>query len=55
MAEARLASSRLSHLSLPRRIYKWKNNFSEMKGDVGISLHEKEGEQKDAYTKTGSR
>ena len=28
---------------------KWKNNFSEMKGDVGMSLHEKEGEQEDAY------
>ena len=24
---------------------KWKNHFSEMKGDVGMSLHEKEGEQ----------
>ena len=30
------------------------NNFSEMKGDVGISLHEKEGEQEDAYTETRS-
>ena len=27
---------------------KWKNHFSEMKGDVGISRHEKEGEQEDA-------
>ena len=27
---------------------KWKNHFSEMKGDVGMSLHEKEGEQEDA-------
>ena len=54
MAEACLASSRLSHLSLLRVIYKWKNRFSEMKGDVGMSLHEKEGEQEDAYTKTGS-
>ena len=35
-------------------IYKWKNHFSEMKGDVGMSLHEKEGEQEDAYTETGS-
>ena len=26
-----------------------KNHFSEMKGDVGMSLHEKEGEQEDAY------
>ena len=29
-------------------LYKWKNHFSEMKGDVGMSLHEKEGEQEDA-------
>ena len=33
---------------------KWKNHFSEMKGDVGMSLHEKEREQEDVYTKTGS-
>ena len=33
---------------------KWKNHFSEIKGDVGMSLHEKEGEQEDAYTETGS-
>ena len=33
-------------------IYKWKNNSSEMKGNVGMSPHEKEGEQEDAYTKT---
>ena len=26
--------------------YKWKNHFSEMKGDVGMSLHEKEGNKK---------
>ena len=25
-----------------------------MKGDVGMSLHEKEGEQEDAYTETGN-
>ena len=31
---------------------KWKNHFSEMKGDVGMSHHENEGEQEDAYTKT---
>ena len=31
---------------------KWKNHFFEMKGDVGMSPHEKEGEQEDAYTKT---
>ena len=29
-------------------VHKWKNHFSEMKGDVGMSLHEKEGEQEDA-------
>ena len=33
---------------------KWKNHFYEMKGDVGMSLHEKEREQEDAYTKTQS-
>ena len=27
-------------------IYKWKNHFSEMKGDVGMSHHEKEGNKK---------
>ena len=34
------------------RANKWKNHFSEMKGDVGMSPHEKEGKQGDAYTKT---
>ena len=29
-------------------LYKVKNHFSEMKGDVGMSVHEKEGEQEDA-------
>ena len=27
--------------------YKCKNHFNEMKGDVGMSLHEKEGKQKE--------
>ena len=27
-------------------IYKWKNHFSEMKGDVGMSHHEKEENKK---------
>ena len=27
---------------------KWKNYFSKMKGDIGKSCHEKEGEQEDA-------
>ena len=29
-----------------RYIYKWKNHFYEMKGDVGMSLHEKERNKK---------
>ena len=33
-------------------INKWKNHFYEMKGDVGMSVHEKERKQEDAYTKT---
>ena len=28
--------------------FKWKNHFCEMKGDVGMSVHEKEREQEDA-------
>ena len=31
---------------------KWKNHFFEMKGDVGMSRHEKEREQEDAFTQT---
>ena len=31
--------------------YKWKNHFSEMKEDVGMSPHEKEVEQEDAHSK----
>ena len=31
---------------------KWINHFYEMKGDVGMSVHEKERKQEDAYTKT---
>ena len=53
-----LAYSRKSfpqqYMLLERHVYKWKNHFSEMKGDVGMSLHEKEGEQEDTYTETGS-
>ena len=30
---------------------KWNNHFSEMKEDVGMSPHEKEGEQEGTYTK----
>ena len=29
----------------------YKNHISEMKGDVGMSPGEREGEQEDAYTK----
>ena len=32
---------------LEMHLYKWKNHFNEMKGDVGISSHEKEREQED--------
>ena len=28
--------------------FKWKNHFCELKGDVGMSVHEKEREQEDA-------
>ena len=31
---------------------KWKSHFFEMKGDVGMSSHEKEREQEDAFTQT---
>ena len=31
---------------------KWENHFYEMKRDVGMSVHEKEMKQEDAYTKT---
>ena len=31
---------------------KWKNHFFEMKGDVGMSSHEKGREQEDAFTQT---
>ena len=33
---------------------KWKKHFSEMKGDVGMSLHI-ERQQEDAYTETECR
>ena len=44
----RSASCLIDHMY----IYKWKNHFYEMKGDVGMSVHEKERKQEDAYTKT---
>ena len=36
----------LSFPSLKPYFYKCKNHFTEMKGDVGMSLHEKEGNKK---------
>ena len=35
-------------------VNKWKNHFSETKGDVGMSYHENEREQEDAYTEAES-
>ena len=35
-----------SYCFAPNEWNKWKNNFSEMKGDVGMSLHEKEENKK---------
>ena len=39
-------------LSLYKEGYKCKNHFYKMKEDVGMSGHEKERKQEDAYTKT---
>ena len=39
-------------LELKNMWNRWKNHFSEVKGDVGMSPYEKEGEQEDTYTKT---
>ena len=42
---------------MPRMKNEWnkgKNHLYEMKGDVGMSGHEKEREQEDEYTKTES-
>ena len=36
--------------ALPQPKSKWNKHFFEMKGDVGMSGHEKEGEQENAYT-----
>ena len=41
-------------VSVKRYVHKLKNHFSEMKGDVGMSRCEKEGEQEDACTETGN-
>ena len=45
-------SGDMSTLMLSVVLNKWKNHFYEMKGDVGMSVHEKERKQEDAYTKT---
>ena len=43
---------RLQQQTFSYRYYNnWKNHFSEMKGDVEMSLHKKEGEQVDATPK----
>ena len=34
---------------------KWKNHFYEMKGDVGMSVHEKERKQEDAQGRCKER
>ena len=44
--------SRLGTQGPASLLYKWKNHFFEMKGDVGMSSHEKEREQEDAFTQT---
>ena len=46
VAEKRVA---LAVKEATRKIgYKWKNHFVEMKGDVGMSVHEKGGKQVNA-------
>ena len=47
MIEQQLAQLQQFRAGQKVMAYKWKNHFSEMKGDVGMSLHEKEGEQED--------
>ena len=42
------AKKTIPTISVQLYCYKWKNHFAEMKGDVGMSLHEKEGEQEHA-------
>ena len=42
------------HVRSPEEWNKWKNHFYEMKGEVGMSWHEKERQQEVAYTKTES-
>ena len=44
----------LCHKNIKNEFNKCKNHFYEMKGDVGMSSHEKGREQEDAYTKTES-
>ena len=48
----RVDAHNIGAVSAPHRmLYKWKNFFHEMKG---VSSHEKQREQEDAYTKTES-
>ena len=49
VTQCRVAKFCLLHNT--RNKYKWKNHFYKMKGDVGMSGHEKERKQEDAYTK----
>ena len=39
---------RLDNSQCRAKYYKWKNHFVEMKGDVGMSVHEKRGKQVNA-------
>ena len=52
MSGARRKENRFCWPKMKNEWNKWKNHFYEMKGDVGMSLHEKEREQEDAYTKS---
>ena len=42
------STTRATDFIKPFYMYKWKNHFVEMKGDVGMSVHEKEGKQVNA-------
>ena len=46
MLLTKLNSSVSLSVSRASNNYKWKNHFSEMKGDVGMLHHEKEGNKK---------
>ena len=40
---------------IKRHVGDYRQMENEMKGDLGMSRHEKEREREDAYTKTGSQ